>query len=46
MEYFYICDLCGNEYIERRNLDESQWFTKCSCGGNFIEKVIDETISE
>lgn len=37
MKYNYLCDKCGNDYSETRELDHPQWFTQCPCGGNFVQ---------
>lgn len=37
MKYEYLCDKCGNDYSETRELDHPQWFTQCICGGNYVQ---------
>jgi peptide subunit release factor 1 (eRF1) len=30
IRYTYDCPSCGNDYIEQRTAEESQYFSKCS----------------
>jgi hypothetical protein len=37
-KYTYKCDACQKDYIEYRDIEDSQFFIKCHvCSGNYVE---------
>jgi len=34
VRYFYLCDLCGHDYMEQREETEQQYFVTCNSCGN------------
>lgn len=38
-KYLYKCESCEKDYVEIRDINDSQFITKCDvCGSNFIEQ--------
>ena len=39
-KYSYVCDTCGHEYIEHRDIADPMWKPNCviaGCTGKFLE---------
>ena len=36
VRYIYNCSTCNIDYTEQRTVEEPQYITKCTCGGDFV----------